>query len=143
MKEIIAKRYAKALIQIGREDGQYERYAEELKSFGEVLEASSELKAVMENPIYDRDQKKAIFQALNRQLALSPIIINFILFIIDKRRVGYFDEIIRSYDQLADELAGRARARAATPAPFRTACRAARIRGNPSADSRGHLPVPG
>jgi F-type H+-transporting ATPase subunit delta len=111
MKEIIARRYAKALIQIGLEDGQYEQYGQELRSFGEILEASPELQAVMENPIYDKEQKKALFQALNARLDLSPIAIHFILLLIDKRRLAYFGEIVRCYERLADEAAGRVRAR--------------------------------
>lgn len=111
MREIVAKRYAKALIQIGQEEGQYEQYGQELKAFWEVLRASIELQDVMENPIYDKDQKKALFQALNSNLNLSPTVINFILLLIDKRRVGYFGEIVRCYEKLADEVAGRIRAR--------------------------------
>lgn len=118
MKEIIAKRYARALIQIGREDGQYEQYEQQLKAFEVVLQQSEELRAVMENPIYNKDQKKAIFDALKDNLELSPLVINFIALLIDKRRLGYFSEIVRCYDQLADELAGRIRARVLSAVPL-------------------------
>ena len=118
MKEIVAKRYAKALVRIGQEDEQYEQYGRELLSFGEVLEASVELQAVMENPIYDKEQKKALFHALNAGLKLSPVLTHFILLLIDKRRLGYFMEIMTCYDRLADEVAGRVRARVASAVPL-------------------------
>ncbi len=111
MKGIIARRYARALIGIGQEDGNYENYGQELKSFDEALSLSPELRAVMENPIYGKDQKKALFHALNSELRVSPTIMNFILLLIDKRRLGYFTEIVRIYGEMADEVAGRSRAK--------------------------------
>jgi F-type H+-transporting ATPase subunit delta len=118
MKEIVAKRYARALIQIGREDGHYETYGQQLKAFDAVLQESGELRAVMENPIYNRDQKKAIFNDLKDKLRLSPSVINFIMLLIDKRRLGYFSEIVRCYDRMADDLAGRTRALVISAVPL-------------------------
>jgi F-type H+-transporting ATPase subunit delta len=119
MKEIIAKRYARALIRIGQEDGHYERYGSELRSFQELLGLSAELQAVMENPIYDKDQKKALFQALNARHTLSPMVTHFVLLLIEKRRLGYFEEIVACYDRLADEVAGRVRAQVTSVTPLR------------------------
>ena len=125
MKEIIARRYAKALIRIGEEDRHYEIYGQELKAFEGVMGISPQLGAVMENPIYDKDQKKAVFQALNAKLELSPVIVNFILLLIDKRRLGYFGEIVRCYEMLADEVAGKTRARVISAVPIPKASLAA------------------
>jgi len=118
MKGIIARRYARALIRIGQEDGQYERYGQELLSFEEALGLSAELREVMENPIYGKDQKKALFHALNSTLRLSPTVTNFILLLIDKRRLGYFAEIVSSYREMADEVAGRTRAKVTSAVPL-------------------------
>ena len=43
----IARRYAKALLLIGKEDGQTETYREELKAFSELLERESKLSQAM------------------------------------------------------------------------------------------------
>jgi F-type H+-transporting ATPase subunit delta len=118
MKEIIARRYAKALVRIGQEDGHYEEYGQELHAFQDVLEASQELRAVLENPIHDRDQKKSLFRALNARLQLSPMVASFLLLLIDKRRLGHFGEIVTGYDQLADEVAGKTRARVISAVPL-------------------------
>ncbi len=107
MNEIIAKRYARALIQLGQEDGQYEQYGRELKAFQELLEASPELRAVMVNPIYEREDKKGLLGAIHQRMHLSQVVRNFLLLLIDKRRIGAFKDIVRCYQALADELAGR------------------------------------
>jgi F-type H+-transporting ATPase subunit delta len=118
MNEIIAKRYARALIQIGQEDGQYEQYGQELKAFQEILEASPELRAVMVNPIYEREDKKALLGAIQGKLRLSQVVRNFLLLLIDKRRMGSFKDIVRCYDVLADELAGRVTAKVTSAIPL-------------------------
>lgn len=118
MKEIIAKRYARALIQIGQEDGQYERYGEELRAFRDLMDASPELRAVMVNPVYEREGKKALVRALDQKLRLSPVVTNFLLLLIDKRRIGSFQDIAACYDGLADEAAGRIRARVTSAVPL-------------------------
>jgi F-type H+-transporting ATPase subunit delta len=118
MKEIIAKRYARALIRIGQEDGQFEGYGEGLKRFQQVLEISAELKEVMENPIYNKEQKKLLFHALNAKLGLPPILMSFILLLIDKRRLGSLADIVQCYDRMVDEVAGRTRARVVSAVPL-------------------------
>lgn len=118
MKEIVAKRYARALIQIGREDRQYEQYGHQLKAFEGVLQKSEELRDVMENPIYNKDQKKAIFNSLKDKLTLSPPVVNFITLLIDKGRLAYLSEIVRCYGRLTDQAAGRIRARVISAVPL-------------------------
>jgi F-type H+-transporting ATPase subunit delta len=118
MREIVARRYAKALIRIGQEDGKYEAYGEELKAFGQLWEASPEFRDVMENPIYPKEQRRAIFEAVKEKMGLSPIMVNFIRLLIDKRRVGYLPEIIRCYEKLSDEVAGRLRATVTSAVPL-------------------------
>ena len=49
----IARRYAKALLLIGKEDGQTETYREELNAFSELMEREDELSQVLINPLYD------------------------------------------------------------------------------------------
>ncbi|MGQ9857265.1 MAG: ATP synthase F1 subunit delta [Thermodesulfobacteriota bacterium] len=118
MKEIIAKRYARALIQIGQEDGNYEGYGEQLRAFRDLMDASPELRAVMANPIYERQGKKALVGALSQKLGLSPVVSNFLLLLVDKRRIGFFREIVACYERLADEVAGRIRARVVSAVPL-------------------------
>ncbi|MEJ5376686.1 MAG: ATP synthase F1 subunit delta [bacterium] len=118
MNEIIAKRYARALIQIGQEDGKYEQYGQELKAFQELLEASPELKAVMVNPIYEREDKKGLLSAIYQRLNFSQVVRNFLLLLVDKRRIGSFKDIVRCYQMLADELAGRITAKVASAVPL-------------------------
>ncbi|RLB04584.1 MAG: F0F1 ATP synthase subunit delta [Deltaproteobacteria bacterium] len=105
----IARRYAKALMNIGRQDGNYERYWEELKAFASLFQEKEGLWEVLINPAIGIPKRKAIITELGERLGLSPIVINFLHILVDKNRMRYLSDIISIYQQLVDEAAGRAR----------------------------------
>ena len=54
----IARRYARALLAIGREDGKAETYKEELAEVAKLLEGQTELEHALSNPLYDAKGRK-------------------------------------------------------------------------------------
>jgi F-type H+-transporting ATPase subunit delta len=110
MREIVAKRYAKALMEIGREEGKYELYGEELQALSRLLSSVPELKEVLANPMFKRDQKKEAIKTLRDKMGLSPMVTNFLMLLVDKRRVEYLDDIAVCYEKMVEEASGRVRA---------------------------------
>ena len=74
---IVAKRYAKALLEIGREDGNYEQYGRELKEVAELFSGSRELVAVLSNPAFELKNRTQILTSLLSKMGVSPISLNF------------------------------------------------------------------
>ena len=106
----IARRYAKALLLIGKEDGQTEIYREELNAFSELMERESELNQALINPLYDTGARKKVLDAVLAKLSLSKVMNAFLLLLFEKSRVGFLSNINDFYQKLADELKGVARA---------------------------------
>jgi len=106
----IARRYAKALLAIGREDGQAETYKEELEGIVKLLEEQEELKQAITNPLYSADGRKKILQAVVERSAVSPVMKSFLLLLFDKGRIKYLKDIHVFYEKLTDELANIVRA---------------------------------
>ena len=106
----IARRYAKALLLIGKEDGNTETYREELNRFAELLEQQSQLNQALINPLYDVAARKNVLNSVLGKLNLSKVMNAFLLLLFDKGRVGFLDSINDFYQKLADELKGVARA---------------------------------
>ena len=106
----IARRYAKALLLIGKEDGQTEIYREELNAFSELMEREDELSQVLINPLYDTGARKKVLAAVLEKLSLSKVMNAFLLLLFEKSRVGFLANINDFYQKLADELKGVARA---------------------------------
>lgn len=108
-KTTLAKRYAEALIDIGREEQRYEQYGEELRKAAAAFGASPVLYKVLLNPMYRIETRKAIVEELSKELALSAVIVKFLSLLVERRHIRLLDEITRVYSQMEDRLAGRIR----------------------------------
>lgn len=102
----IARRYAKALVQLAAEGQQVERIHGELARCDEVLTAKGELKAVLVNPAYGIDGKRAILQDVIARLDLSATVSNFLLLLLERGRIAFLPAINASYGAYADEISG-------------------------------------
>ena len=106
----IARRYAKALLLIGKEDGQAQTYKEELAGFAELIEQEKALDQALNNPLYDAEGRKKVLTSIIAKLGLSKVMSSFLILLFDKRRIGFIGHINEFYQKLADELKGVARA---------------------------------
>ena len=106
----VARRYAKALLIIGKEDGQAETYREELDAFSGLISKEKELEQAITNPLYDALSRKKVLQAIIDKVEISKVMESFLLLLFDKGRIGFLSDINEFYQKLADELKGIARA---------------------------------
>jgi F-type H+-transporting ATPase subunit delta len=106
----IARRYAKALLAIGREDGQAETYKEELGDFVKLLEEQKELDQAIANPLYVAESRKRVLQAVVKRAGVSRVMTSFLFLLFDKGRIQYLRDIHAFYEKLTDELANIVRA---------------------------------
>lgn len=106
----IARRYAKALLLIGKEDGQAETYKEELDGVSGLIVKEKALEEAICNPLYDAAGRKKVLRTIVERLELSGVMKAFLLLLFDKGRIGFLEDINEFYQKLADELKGIARA---------------------------------
>ena len=106
----IARRYAKALLEIGIQHQTYDALGKEVERAADTLRSSPELRHALENPIFSLEKRKLIMDELSRRLALSKTIRNFIMLLLEKGRIASLPDIARVYRTLVDEHAGRMRA---------------------------------
>jgi len=114
----IARRYAKALLERGKEEDKLEKFKEELKAFSELLKEFPELNACLTSPLYSNEELKGIVSFLNKKLNLSDTILNFLYLLIDKRRAIYLEEIIAAYEDFINEIFGYVKAKIITTKPL-------------------------
>ena len=111
MKNIfVARRYAKALLLIGKEDGLTEKYREELGNISDLFAKEVELCQTITNPLYDVVQRKNVLRAVLEKLQLSRVMSSFLLLLFDKGRFGFLSKINEFYQKLADDIKGVAHA---------------------------------
>lgn len=102
----VARRYAQALMLIGKEDGEAERYTDELNTFVKLFDGSAELEKAITNPLFDKNDRRRVLAAVLAKTDSSRIIKSFMMLLFDKGRIGFLREICEFYKKLADELKG-------------------------------------
>jgi len=80
----IARRYAKALLLIGKEDDQVEAYQEELQRFANLLEEQTVLNQAITNPLYEAAGRRNLLQTLIQKLGLSKVMASYLMLLFDK-----------------------------------------------------------
>ena len=60
----IARRYAKALFSLAVEKGRIEPWSDSLLALGQAIDASPELRDVLQNPAYPRETRAAVVARL-------------------------------------------------------------------------------
>ncbi len=106
----VARRYARALLALGLEDGRHEAYGAELDEVLRALDASPEARDVGLNPGYSAQQRQSVIGTLAGELKLSPQVVNFLRLLVDRQRMPSLPAIVRSYRELVDSQVGRIRA---------------------------------
>lgn len=98
----IAKRYAKALFEIAREDGTIERVYEELRQYAAMVKDSDDATRFFANPVFDRVDKKAVLHKIIAKTRASTIMANFLYVLGDKMRIGLLSQIEGWYRHFLD-----------------------------------------
>jgi F-type H+-transporting ATPase subunit delta len=114
----IARRYAKALVQLGAEEGAVEKFNAELAAFNTTLADNPGLGSILKSPAYDLDAKREILREVIGRLALSGTVANFVQLLLDRARIGFLPQIAESYSAFADELSGVIRPTLASGLPL-------------------------
>jgi F-type H+-transporting ATPase subunit delta len=114
----IARRYAKALVQLGAEERGIEKFHEELGQVNIVLAGSAELRGMFSNPAYGIEAKREVLRELCSRLTISGTVTNFLLLLLDKSRLDQLSQIVASYGTLADQLSGVVRPTLTTALPL-------------------------
>lgn len=99
----ISKRYARAFFDIAGEENKLELYYNELHQFSSVIAQNKNLGGFLANPIFEQESKKKVLENIIDKLSLSPMTINFLKLLIDKKRIDVLPDIETCYRQLMDE----------------------------------------
>lgn len=114
-----ARRYARALFALAREDGRVDAVRGELAKLAELLDENEELRRAVLRPLHPGAERRAVLRALCARLGTSDTVQRFCAYLVDQRRVIHFAAIRQAYDVLADDAEGRTRARVTSAAPLR------------------------
>lgn len=108
--------YAEALLDLAQGQGQLAVVEAELAGIKQLLDVVPELARVLQQPTITPERKK---QVLRRVFTgqVQPLVLNFLLLLVDRGRIVLLDRIISNFQDMARRLRGTqlARVRSAVP----------------------------
>ncbi len=115
---VVARRYAKALIDLGVETNTLDAIVRDIANVAEAVEQSAELRDVRDNPQVPAAARKAVFAEIAQRLGAGPMSKNAVLLLTDNGRLRALPAIARALREEADRRAGVVRAHVSSAAPL-------------------------
>lgn len=116
--EAIANRYAQALFDIGVETNTLSRLVSELHDFANTYSASSELRAVLDNPLVAEADRDGLIAELARRMELGDTVRNTVRLLAQRRRLPIVPTLARALQRMSDERQGLVRAQVISAKPL-------------------------
>ncbi|MET0153969.1 MAG: ATP synthase F1 subunit delta [Candidatus Binatia bacterium] len=113
----VGRRYAKALIELGREAGDFEAVGRELKGVARAFDDPA-LARLVGLATLDRRTRRAMASQISARLGLSRLLVNFLGVLAVNNRLRELGTIDREYQRLEDRALGRVRARVRSARPL-------------------------
>jgi F-type H+-transporting ATPase subunit delta len=114
-KKSTAKRFARALLSIAREEGIVGRLATELGSIEAVFKKTPAIYKVLLNPAYPRARKDSLIGEVSKGLGLSEYAKRFLNMLVDTRHISLLPDIVEAFNALEDDFSGRLRVAVESP----------------------------
>jgi F-type H+-transporting ATPase subunit delta len=115
----VSRRYAKALLSIGQEDGNYEQYGDDLQEFAEFCAANEEFLGVMANRIFPIADRRKVLDAVLEKSSFSGLLKDFLRLLLEKERIGAVGDVAEYFQKFTDDLSNITRARIITAKPLK------------------------
>ena len=112
----LARKYSTAIFEIAQEEDKLVEYGRELADVRSGLATVPAATAFLSNPQVETKAKKELIQKLFEG-ELSANVYNFLMLLVDKRRIALFEAIEDSYRELSYEARGILIADVTTAAP--------------------------
>lgn len=118
ISSVLARRYARALVEIGTETRTLPTIVRDIAAVAEVYAGSEELRRALEDPQVPAAARKAVLLDIATRLGASPTVHNTLALLADHRRVQILPALATALAEASDTLAGVLRARIVSATPL-------------------------
>ncbi len=114
MIQIIAKRYAKALMELAHEKNTVDRTKADLAAFASAVAEQATLQRLFASPAFTPEAKKGVIGDLAGKLGLQKTTTRFIEYLAETGRIRYVRAVQESFEDLLAERQNRAKVKLTT-----------------------------
>jgi F-type H+-transporting ATPase subunit delta len=116
MIRTIAKRYARALVELAEEKKAVDKTKDDFASFVAAVDAQPALWMLFINPVFTPENKKTVIKELAGKLKMEPTTQRFIEHLAETGRIRYVKDIYEAFLEILAERQNRAAVRLTTAA---------------------------
>jgi F-type H+-transporting ATPase subunit delta len=102
---VVLNPYTDALMSLAQSQNLVDEFGDNCAALIELLESSPELTQILENPIVKSADKKAILSKVVTD-KINPLMSNFLMILVDRKRIGYLSGICQRYQAALRDLKG-------------------------------------
>ncbi|MGK7916401.1 MAG: ATP synthase F1 subunit delta [Prochloraceae cyanobacterium] len=99
----IAEPYAQALMSVAQSHNLTEQFGESFRALESLLEQSQDFRDFVSNPVINPESKKSVLRQVMGD-DTNPYLINFLMLLVDKRRIVFLEQVAGQYLELLREL---------------------------------------
>lgn len=114
----LARRYARAVIELGTEHKNLGQLGAELRSLAQVMKESTELQSSLTNPAIRRADRRKVIDALLQRISAAAQTRNLVYLLLDGERLASLPAISREVDAMIEARSGRISAEVTSARPL-------------------------
>ena len=105
-----SKRYALALFELSDESKKLEEVEEQVTALLKLVSDSKDFSNLIKDPTTNQDDLIKVITKISDNFKLDNLIKNFLIFLVNKRRFFYVEEIMKSFVEICSEKRGELKA---------------------------------
>lgn len=114
----LARRYARAILEIGTESGNLDKIGADLRTLAAAMHTSPELVTVLTNPAIRRADRRKVIDGLLQRIAAAPQTKNLVYLLLDGERMASLEAISREVTAMIEAKSGRMAAEVTSAKPL-------------------------
>jgi F-type H+-transporting ATPase subunit delta len=114
----LARRYARAVLEIGTANGTLDKLGADLRSLAKAMHESAELVTALINPAIRRADRRRVIDGLLDRIGAAPHTRNLVYLLLDGERLSSVAAISREVDAMIEAKAGRMSAEVTSARPL-------------------------
>ncbi len=115
---VLAKRYAKALFQVGKEENALDSFNTALAEMAALYVQVPEVVDALTNPLYPLEVREKVMEHLLAKMQVSAMVANFMNLLVQKRRANALPDIAEVFQALVDVERNMCRGTVTSAAPL-------------------------
>lgn len=114
----LARRYARAILEIGLANGNLDKIGADLRSLAKAMHDSAELVTALTNPALRRADRRRVLDGLLQRIGAEPQTHNLIYLLLDGERLSSVEAIAREVNAMIEARSGKMSAEVTSARPL-------------------------